>query len=63
MHISYSFLIPTEILEAEKYSTAADVFSFAVLAYQVMTELGPYDDPEFSTAWKISEFVISGKVK
>ncbi|KAH3743409.1 tyrosine protein kinase [Pelomyxa schiedti] len=53
------FMAP-EIIQDGPYSTSADVFSFAILVFQVWTEKEPYDVAQFSSVWKISDFVISG---
>lgn len=60
-----------EILENSKYSSAADVYSFALVAYYVMTHTEPYSEKcetesesgsgAFATSWKIADFVRSGK--
>lgn len=51
--------LPPEQLEQGKYNAKADVYSFAMVMYQVLTEKDPYF--EFESLWKIAEFVISGK--
>jgi hypothetical protein len=48
-----------EILQANRYSQKADVYSFAVLVWFVIAEKEPYSDHQ--TMWGIAEFVISGK--
>ncbi|KAH3758301.1 tyrosine protein kinase [Pelomyxa schiedti] len=50
-----------EILRNSDYSSSSDVYSFGVLLYAVFTEQDPYSGAEFATAWKLAEFVISGK--
>ncbi|KAH3758255.1 tyrosine protein kinase [Pelomyxa schiedti] len=47
-----------ELLENGKYNSGADVYSFAVLMYHVVTERPPYE--EFESMWKICEFVMAG---
>ncbi|KAH3760025.1 protein serine/threonine kinase [Pelomyxa schiedti] len=50
-----------EILENDKYSTAADVYSFALVILSTLTESQPFATPEFTSQWRIAEFVIAGK--
>eukprot|EP01105_Mastigella_eilhardi_P011010 TRINITY_DN2538_c0_g1_i2.p1 TRINITY_DN2538_c0_g1~~TRINITY_DN2538_c0_g1_i2.p1 ORF type:complete len:1913 (+),score=474.61 TRINITY_DN2538_c0_g1_i2:119-5857(+) len=51
-----------EILQSDKYSTSADVYSFALLMLFLLTEKEPYsEDKQFANAWQISEYVISKK--
>eukprot|EP01105_Mastigella_eilhardi_P026604 TRINITY_DN7775_c0_g1_i1.p1 TRINITY_DN7775_c0_g1~~TRINITY_DN7775_c0_g1_i1.p1 ORF type:complete len:1157 (+),score=303.07 TRINITY_DN7775_c0_g1_i1:133-3603(+) len=50
-----------EIHETEKYTTSADVFSYAVLSWQLLSEHQPYVDAGLTTAHKIAEFVCSGQ--
>jgi hypothetical protein len=50
-----------EVLNGQQYTIQADVFSFAVLAYQLYVERDPYDVPELNMSpWKVVEFVIQG---
>ncbi|KAH3760315.1 tyrosine protein kinase [Pelomyxa schiedti] len=51
------FMSP-EVLMNGKYDASADVFSFSILCYQVLTGKEPYSD--FGTIFKISQFVIAG---
>ncbi|KAH3746093.1 tyrosine protein kinase [Pelomyxa schiedti] len=51
-----------EVIETGNYTSKADVFSFGILAYTLLTGTEPYTSEDFSSApWKIAEFVISGK--
>ncbi|KAH3764267.1 protein serine/threonine kinase [Pelomyxa schiedti] len=50
--------MPPELLSNGKYKQSADVYSFAVLMYQVITEKEPYC--EMKSLWKITEFVLAG---
>eukprot|EP01105_Mastigella_eilhardi_P010733 TRINITY_DN2496_c0_g2_i2.p1 TRINITY_DN2496_c0_g2~~TRINITY_DN2496_c0_g2_i2.p1 ORF type:complete len:808 (-),score=197.86 TRINITY_DN2496_c0_g2_i2:76-2499(-) len=50
-----------EILESEKYTTSADVYSFAILAWQVICEQQPYHSIGLTTSYKIADYVCSGK--
>ena len=59
--LKYEDMAP-ELLDTGLYSTSADVFSFGVMLWSLVTDRQPYDTPEFSTTWKIAEFVIAGKV-
>eukprot|EP00727_Mastigamoeba_balamuthi_P002830 m51a1_g12544 putative tyrosine (218) ;mRNA; f:739-1899 len=50
-----------EILDAEhgaKYSFAADVYSFAILGYELFTEQEPYSNTGLKRAWDICEYVV-----
>ena len=50
-----------EILLKEHYSWQADVFSMAVVFYEVMNWETPYNDEiQFKYAWSIAEFVCTG---
>ncbi|KAH3765656.1 protein serine/threonine kinase [Pelomyxa schiedti] len=49
-----------EILDNGKYSQSADVFSFAVTFWSLLTGLDPYVESRFSTSWKIADFIIKG---
>ncbi|KAH3763853.1 tyrosine protein kinase [Pelomyxa schiedti] len=48
-----------EMLEGGHYTQSADLFSFAVVCYQVMSGKEPYSD--FDSLWKVTAFVLSGK--
>ncbi|KAH3758654.1 protein serine/threonine kinase [Pelomyxa schiedti] len=50
-----------EILENDKYSTAADVYSYSLVVWVAMAETLPFGEPEFASQWKIAEFIIAGK--
>eukprot|EP01106_Pelomyxa_sp_JSP_P016737 TRINITY_DN6390_c0_g1_i2.p1 TRINITY_DN6390_c0_g1~~TRINITY_DN6390_c0_g1_i2.p1 ORF type:complete len:583 (-),score=112.25 TRINITY_DN6390_c0_g1_i2:121-1725(-) len=52
-----------EIMNSEKYSTAADVYSFSMSLYQIFLEDASLFFPisEFPSRWKICEFIASGK--
>ncbi|KAH3758214.1 tyrosine protein kinase [Pelomyxa schiedti] len=54
-----AFMAP-EQLSGGNYHQSADVYSFSIMLHQVMTEKEPYED--FNSLWKITEFVLSGKV-
>eukprot|EP01106_Pelomyxa_sp_JSP_P006261 TRINITY_DN2005_c0_g1_i1.p1 TRINITY_DN2005_c0_g1~~TRINITY_DN2005_c0_g1_i1.p1 ORF type:complete len:433 (-),score=79.50 TRINITY_DN2005_c0_g1_i1:98-1396(-) len=53
------FMAP-EILNSDKYSTAADVYSFAMTVYYVFAERDPFLSVEFENGWKW-ELVKTGK--
>jgi serine/threonine protein kinase len=46
-------------LKNETYSRSADIFSFAVLLWEIMTQDEPYKDFKFS--WDVADFVLQGK--
>ena len=50
-----------EILNREKYKKPADVFSFAVTMYEIMSWGICYPGKQFKFPWKIAEFVMSGQ--
>eukprot|EP01106_Pelomyxa_sp_JSP_P000831 TRINITY_DN1121_c0_g1_i1.p1 TRINITY_DN1121_c0_g1~~TRINITY_DN1121_c0_g1_i1.p1 ORF type:complete len:627 (+),score=103.61 TRINITY_DN1121_c0_g1_i1:1029-2909(+) len=47
-----------ELLSQGKYKEPADVYSFAILSYLVLTEKVPYEG--FLSLWKITDFVLEG---
>ena len=53
------FMAP-EILASEKYDWHADVYSFAVMAWNVWTQKEPYSEG-FENQWAILKFVGKGK--
>eukprot|EP01105_Mastigella_eilhardi_P003412 TRINITY_DN1437_c0_g1_i10.p1 TRINITY_DN1437_c0_g1~~TRINITY_DN1437_c0_g1_i10.p1 ORF type:complete len:986 (+),score=137.73 TRINITY_DN1437_c0_g1_i10:141-2960(+) len=56
------FMSP-EIIERGEYSASTDVYSFAMVAYQVATEKEPYATEDFSTPWSVTNFVLAKKVR
>jgi len=48
-----------EILTKEAYSVKADVYSFAVLLYELYDEKTPYED--FKHSWDVAKYVTEGK--
>jgi predicted Ser/Thr protein kinase len=48
-----------EVLKNETYERSADVFSFGVLMWAIMSQEEPYKD--FTHSWDIAEFVLQGK--
>ncbi|KAH3766163.1 protein serine/threonine kinase [Pelomyxa schiedti] len=50
-----------EILTDNSYSGSTDVYSFALLMYSLFCEQEPYTSGDFSSAWRIVEFVTAGK--
>ncbi|EDR26344.1 protein serine/threonine kinase, putative [Entamoeba dispar SAW760] len=52
-----------EVLQQKRYKTTADIYSFGISIYEILTwqEAYPTSDPRFVYPWKIAEFVISGK--
>lgn len=58
-----SFMAP-ELLSGEsipKYSELTDVYSFAVLLYELFSGTEAYSTESFQTPWKVSNFVMDGK--
>eukprot|EP01105_Mastigella_eilhardi_P009787 TRINITY_DN2294_c0_g2_i1.p1 TRINITY_DN2294_c0_g2~~TRINITY_DN2294_c0_g2_i1.p1 ORF type:complete len:903 (+),score=177.71 TRINITY_DN2294_c0_g2_i1:715-3423(+) len=45
-----------EVLEHSAYSTSSDVYSFAVMAYNLLTEKEPF--AEFESMWAVTKFVV-----
>ncbi|KAH3767846.1 tyrosine protein kinase [Pelomyxa schiedti] len=55
------FMAP-ELLDSGKYSQSADVYSFGVMMWSLMSDKEPYANQEaFATSWQIVNFVVSGK--
>ncbi|KAH3765865.1 tyrosine protein kinase [Pelomyxa schiedti] len=50
-----------ELLDNRAYTSSADVYSFAIVMYQILKNTEPYNATEFSSTWRITEFVIAGK--
>ena len=50
-----------EILNREHYKKPADIYSFAITMYKIFSWADAYPKEIFKFAWKIAEFVISGK--
>jgi proprotein convertase subtilisin/kexin type 5 len=48
-----------EVLKNEKYERSADIFSFGVLVWVIMTQEEPYK--MFAHSWDVAEFVLHGK--
>ncbi|ELP95161.1 tyrosine protein kinase, putative [Entamoeba invadens IP1] len=42
-------------------TTQSDVFSFAVLCYEILTNKVPYNDIDFPNPWSIAQFICSNK--
>jgi len=49
-----------ELLLNQEYGQAVDIFSYAVLCYEVMQRKIPYTDETFTHSWDISDFVTKG---
>jgi len=49
-----------EILDGEKYTTSADVYSFALLLLELYSAEEPYNTDKFKTPWQIAQFVTAG---
>lgn len=58
-----------EIMNGLPYSPLADVYSFAILAYELMTEIVPYSQSctidgktyDFQGSYKVTDFAVTGK--
>ncbi|ELP83818.1 serine/threonine protein kinase HT1, putative [Entamoeba invadens IP1] len=50
-----------EVLNKEKYTKSADVYSFGVSLFECVIWKEPYLDKQFKFAWDIVDFVVSGK--
>ncbi|KAH3744494.1 protein serine/threonine kinase [Pelomyxa schiedti] len=50
--------MPPELLASGKYRESADVYSFGILAWEIVTRRDPFSD--LQSFWKITEFVING---
>jgi len=49
-----------EVLDGEKYTTSADVYSFAMLLLELYSAEEPYNTDKFKTPWQIAQFVTAG---
>ena len=53
-----------EILDGcSKYTSAVDVYSFALTMYNVFEEKIPYSDISYSSPWEFAKMVVNGSVK
>ncbi|ELP88843.1 tyrosine kinase, putative, partial [Entamoeba invadens IP1] len=50
------FMAP-EVLKQEKYTKAADVYSFAITMYETFSWFEAYRKDQFKFPWKIAEFI------
>ena len=50
-----------EILDVKKYKKPADIFSFAVTMYEILSWTEPYPISQFQYPWSVEQFVSSGK--
>ncbi|ELP83552.1 protein kinase domain containing protein, partial [Entamoeba invadens IP1] len=50
-----------EITNVEKYSLAADVYSFAITTLECLTWKDPFDEKLFPYSWDITNLISSGK--
>ncbi|ELP91717.1 protein serine/threonine kinase, putative [Entamoeba invadens IP1] len=50
-----------EVLNKEKYTKGADVFSFAITMYEVLTWKDPFPKEKFRFPWSIADFISAGK--
>ncbi|ELP94704.1 serine/threonine protein kinase HT1, putative [Entamoeba invadens IP1] len=55
-----NFMAP-EVLKGEKYTTSADVYSFAITIYECFGWCEAYSKDAFKFPWKIAEFVTARK--
>ncbi|ELP91483.1 protein serine/threonine kinase, putative [Entamoeba invadens IP1] len=49
-----------EILKQQKYKKSADVYSFGITIFEVISWKEPYLKDQFKYPWKIAEFVMGG---
>jgi len=49
-----------EVLDGQKYTTSADVYSFAMVLLELYTAEEPYNTDKFKTPWQIAQFVTAG---
>eukprot|EP00727_Mastigamoeba_balamuthi_P002113 m51a1_g119 putative serine-protein kinase atm (4596) ;mRNA; f:366111-398227 len=50
-----------EVFRGEKYTVSADVYSFAMLLWELFSSTQPFSGPEFSLSWNVAQFVTEGK--
>ena len=55
-----TFMAP-EVLDHGEYTQSADVYSFAMLAFQVYLARDPYDTAHFKSPYDVAAFVTAGK--
>jgi len=49
-----------EVLDGQRYTTSADVYSFGVLLLELFSGVEPYDNDKFTSPWQIAQFVTAG---
>ncbi|EDR29324.1 serine-threonine protein kinase, putative [Entamoeba dispar SAW760] len=49
-----------ELLLNQGYGQAVDVFSYAIVCYEVLSRKVPYSDENFAHSWDVSDFVTKG---
>ena len=49
-----------EVLNQEKYTMSADIYSFSIILYEVFTWSDAYPKTKFRFPWHIAEFVMEG---
>ncbi|ELP90339.1 protein kinase, putative, partial [Entamoeba invadens IP1] len=49
-----------EILKQQKYKKSADVYSFGITMFEVISWKEPYSKDQFKYPWKIADFVMAG---
>ena len=55
------YMAPEIISSASTYAKTADVYSFAILAAEVLNEKKPYSECAFPSSWALVNHVMSGK--
>lgn len=48
-----------EVLQGKRYASNADIYSFGILLWSIMTQEVPYKN--FQYPWEVTEFVLQGK--
>jgi serine/threonine protein kinase len=49
-----------EILRCEKYGQPTDVYSFAIVAWELLTGLEPFPEDRFPSMWAVPQFILAG---
>eukprot|EP00727_Mastigamoeba_balamuthi_P004543 m51a1_g14087 hypothetical protein (1760) ;mRNA; f:18686-31090 len=54
------FMAPEVLSGGSKYAKSADVYSFAMLTYELLFEHSPYTEKTFETQFALAQYVVNG---